>query len=99
MTCGDTLLNFITYVHMSSNSPIRTLLNPPSLQASHTKAKEEINNRFLTIDDLENLDFLVPEFRARQDELKKTVRPCTQQHFFFIANIGSSGIHFSNVCG
>lgn len=68
---------------MSSNSHIRTLLNPPSLQASHTKAKEEINLRFLTIDNLEDLDSLVPEFRARQDGLKKKVRSCTQQHFLF----------------
>jgi hypothetical protein len=84
---------------MSSNSHIRTLLNPPSLQASHTKAKEEINLRFLTIDDLEDLDFLVPEFRARQDELNQKVRPCIQQHLCFISNIGSSGIHFSKSCG
>ena len=60
---------------MSSNSHIKTLLNPPSLQASHTKAKEEINLRFFAIDDLEDLDSLVPEFRARQDELKLKVRP------------------------
>ena len=82
---------------MSSNH-IRTLLNPPSLQASHTKAKEEINLRFPTIDDLEDLDFLVPEFRVRRDELKKKVRSCIQQHFCFITNFESSGIHFSNSC-
>jgi len=83
---------------MSSNYHIRTLLNPPSLQASHTKAKEEINLRFLTIDDLEDLDFLVPEFRVREDELKKKVRSCTQRYFCFITKLESSGIRFPNSC-
>ena len=81
-----------------SSSNIRTLLNPPSLQASRAKAKEEINLRFSTIDDLEDLGLLVAEFKARQDELKKQVRSRIQLRFCFTANIGSLGIHVSNSC-
>jgi hypothetical protein len=81
-----------------SFSHIRALLNPPSLQTSQAKAKEEINLRFSTIDDLADLDLLVPEFKAHHDEFKKKVRSRNQLGSCSTANIGSSGIHVSNSC-
>jgi len=81
-----------------SSSHIRTLLNPPSLQASREKAKEEINLRFSTIDDLADLDLLVPELKARRDEFKKKVLSRIQYLPCFTANPGSA-IHVSNSFG
>ena len=53
---------------------IRTLLGPPNKVISEAIAKEAINSRFRSFDDLKNLDILVVDARTKYEELSKAVR-------------------------
>ncbi|CAA7259953.1 unnamed protein product [Cyclocybe aegerita] len=56
-----------------SSAQIATLLKPPSSAESHTRAKDAINSRFHSVDDLHDLDSLVLQFQQRRDELASTL--------------------------
>ncbi|KDR85307.1 hypothetical protein GALMADRAFT_204803 [Galerina marginata CBS 339.88] len=53
-----------------SSTQIRTLLNPPSHEDSHFKAREKVNLQFRSVDDLEDLQSLVIQSQQKQDVLK-----------------------------
>lgn len=58
---------------MSSNR-IKVLLSPPSREQSNFKAKEALNSKFYSVDDLEELKEFVVQSQQRHDELSKNVR-------------------------
>lgn len=56
-----------------SSDRIKALLNPPSHEQSKYRAKEALNSKFQSVDDLEGLETLVLQFNQRHDELNQKV--------------------------
>lgn len=56
-----------------SSSDIKKLLQPPNINQSHARAKDDINSRFTSIEALDELETLVIEFQHRQQELTERV--------------------------
>ncbi|KAJ3509803.1 hypothetical protein NLJ89_g5024 [Agrocybe chaxingu] len=56
-----------------SSAQIATLLKPPSSAESHTRARDAVNSRFHSVDDLHDLDGLVLQSQQRRDKLASTL--------------------------
>jgi len=56
-----------------SSSQLKVLLQPADIQESHNRARDSLNARFQSIDDLAELETTVLQFKERQDELKENV--------------------------
>jgi hypothetical protein len=56
-----------------SSQKIQRLLEPPDISAAHRSALEYLNSSFAYIDDLDGVDKVLSQTKARSSELQRQV--------------------------